>query len=203
MSIIVVSWLGVDMAQNVSIPNGDPEAQNNVVSVEGMDAFFDLSDPPHGDSGLTMKQAVHYYGLGSKVIRTKIKNGEIPAVRMDFGSKKKWRVYPGGVPDFYATGELAVPAAFSDDDPDLLPEWTEEVLPESIQVVTESYLDMAEANRELLERVRELESRLEAAAYRNGYLESQLDSTQEKLRCLTLRNQETHWWSGLARFFRR
>jgi hypothetical protein len=212
------------MAQHVSIPNGNPEAHNDVVSVEGLESFFDLDELPQNDTGLTMKQAVHFYGVTPKLIRERIKNGEIPAVRMEVGGKKKWRVYPAGVPEsflnslaykgpcfdptsqsnpFQSNQAPAVdPAAFLDEDPDFLPEWTEEVLPEQIQVVTESYLDMAQANRELLDRVKELESRLEAAAYRNGYLESQLESTQEKLRCLTLRNQETRWWSGLARIFR-
>lgn len=203
------------MAQNVKIPKGTLESTNEVVSVEGMEAFFDENAAEAAaalvDTGLTMKQAVHFYNLAPKLIRAKIKNGEIPAVRLELAGKRKWRVYPGGVPEMYAnlvkdlSADMVaddMPTGFFDEDPDLLPEWTEEVLPERIQVVTESYLDMAQANRELLDRVKELESRLEAAAYRNGYLESQLESTQEKLRCLTLRNQETHWWSGLSRFFK-
>ena len=49
--------------------------------------------------GLSIKEAVYYYGETRKSLRAKVEDGTIPAIRMPEEQGKKWRVFPAGVPE--------------------------------------------------------------------------------------------------------
>jgi hypothetical protein len=135
-------------------------------SLDGLEKFF---EPQLQDGGLTFKQAVHYYGLPPAELRSKLKAGELPAVRIDTESGKKWRVYPDGVP-----GHMQ---SISTDETESTQKKDEKAAP----------LDPTERESVLVlkEHIADLEHRLEAAAYRNGYLEMQVDSLKQHVNLLT------------------
>ncbi|MBX9572358.1 MAG: hypothetical protein K2X77_25910 [Candidatus Obscuribacterales bacterium] len=71
---------------------------NQRIDVEGLESFF-LDD--HKEllaKGLNLKEAVYYYGDSKTEIREKIRNGEIPAIRIPDPEGPKWCIFPDGVP---------------------------------------------------------------------------------------------------------
>lgn len=72
--------------------------QNERIDIEGLESFF-LDD--HKEllaKGLNLKEAVYYYGDSKNEIREKIRNGEIPAIRIPDVDGPKWCIFPDGVP---------------------------------------------------------------------------------------------------------
>ncbi len=68
-------------------------------SIEGLEDFFVPLTQAVIDGGLTVKQSADYYGLSANRVKELIRSGEIPAVRVMTYKGKKWRVFPGGLPD--------------------------------------------------------------------------------------------------------
>ena len=192
-------------------------AARSPVSSEGLEEFFDTS--AELACGLTIKQAVHFYGISARLIKAKIALHEIPAARLDVDGKRKWRVFPDGVPEGFKqfqaplketigkeTKESDLPTgSVPDEDPDLLPPWVQlseivEVIIEPDQIIPVDAVSPPPQSAQeiyLSQRIYELESRLEAATHRNGYLESQVDLLQEKVKCLTTTKPPKPWWSSL------
>lgn len=72
--------------------------QNERIDIEGLESFF-LDD--HKEllaKGLNLKEAVYYYGDTKNEIREKIRNGQIPAIRIPDADGPKWCIFPDGVP---------------------------------------------------------------------------------------------------------
>lgn len=151
------------------------ETQPDRLAVTGLDCLFEETIADEPDSGLTLAQAVHYYGLPAKEVKAKVKSGEIPGVKL---ARKRWRVYPLGLPD--KLPELAVQTLDAND----------VVEPFDIQ---ESPLTV-----QLKAKIAELEARLESAAYRNGYLEAKLEATEGQMRLLSCQPQPV---SLMQKFF--
>lgn len=150
------------------------EPTSERIALTGLDCLFEetIADAP--DAGLTIAQAVHYYGLPAKQIKAKVKAGEIPGIKM---ARKKWRVYPMGLPDS-------------------LPELVEDTTVEPFSI-EESPLTL-----QLKAKVAELEAKLEAAAFRNGYLEAKLEWSEGQVRLLTHQPKEKSFWQRLISVFR-
>lgn len=74
-------------------------AHKDPVSIEGLEDFFVPLTQAVIDGGLTVKQAADYYGLATAKVKQLIRSGEIPACRVMTYKGKKWRVFPGGLPD--------------------------------------------------------------------------------------------------------
>lgn len=68
-------------------------------SVEGLEDFFVPLTQAVIDGGLTVKQSADYYGISGNRVKELIRSGDIPAVRVMTYKGKKWRVFPGGLPD--------------------------------------------------------------------------------------------------------
>lgn len=141
------------------------EAQPDRLAVTGLDCLFEETIVDEPDSGLTLAQAVHYYGMPAKEVKAKVKTGEIPGIKL---ARKKWRVYPLGLPDNLSENVVETLAASDVDDV---------VEPFDIQ---ESPLTV-----QLKSKIAELEARLESAAYRNGYLEAKLEATEGQMRLVS------------------
>lgn len=71
------------------------------LDLDGLEGFF--QEHPELEElygkGLSIKQAVFYYGDTRRSLRAKITAGEIPAVRLPESHGRKWRVFPDGVPE--------------------------------------------------------------------------------------------------------
>jgi hypothetical protein len=161
------------MQSNRQTETQEPTSER--ITLTGLDCLFEETIADEPDAGLTIAQAVHYYGLPAKVIKAKVKAGEIPGIKM---ARKKWRVYPMGLPDAF-------------------PQPAEEgilTIPFDIQ---ESPLTL-----QLKSKVAELEAKLEAAAFRNGYLEAKLEWTEGQVRLLSHQPKEKTLWQKLVSTFK-
>jgi hypothetical protein len=52
-----------------------------------------------------------------------------------------------------------------------------------------------------LELIRDLQNQLQAASFRNGYLESQLENQREQIKLLTDSQHKGGWWARFSSWF--
>ncbi len=213
-------------AEFVASTEGSPVSSDGErVALAGLDQLFEQSVNSETDSGLTLDQAEHYYGLPAREIKTKIKLGEIAGRKL---GRKNWRVYPLGLPD----GEKSqFPKAI--EPPFLVPptvdsELTEappkdvaplvaapetstvtppketkprKKLPQRVEadvVIEPVDIQVSPLTLKLQAKVAELEAKLEAAAYRNGYLEAKLEWAEGQVKLLS---HQPKVQSALQKFF--
>lgn len=77
--------------------DNDPK-KNERIEVEGLESFFTDDHRELLAKGLSLKEAVYFYGDNKNAIRERILDGQIPAIRLPEQEGGKWRIYPGGVP---------------------------------------------------------------------------------------------------------
>ena len=68
------------------------------MDLAGLEEFF-LEHEELFTRGLSIKQAVFYYGETRKSLKAKVEDGSIPAIRLPEEQGGKWRVFPDGVPE--------------------------------------------------------------------------------------------------------
>ena len=71
---------------------------NDRIELDGLEGFFEDNHEELYSRGLTLKQAVFYYGDTRKSLKAKVLSGSIPAIRLPEAYGGKWRVFPDGVP---------------------------------------------------------------------------------------------------------
>src|SRR5437879_1409934 len=71
---------------------------NDRIELAGLEGFFEEDHEELYSKGLSIKQAVYYYGDTRSSLKGKILNGTIPAIRLPEAYGGKWRVFPDGVP---------------------------------------------------------------------------------------------------------
>lgn len=71
---------------------------NNRLDLTGLEELFEQQLEPHLARGLSLKEAVFFYGLTKKQLRRQIKDFSIPAIKVTKKGRKKWLVYPSGIP---------------------------------------------------------------------------------------------------------
>jgi hypothetical protein len=74
------------------------DSNQNRIELDGLERFFEDDHRELFDKGLSIKQAVYYYGDTRKSLKAKVLQGLIPAIRLPEAFGKKWRVFPDGVP---------------------------------------------------------------------------------------------------------
>jgi hypothetical protein len=162
----------------------DPALQpkNDSLAAEGLeDLFVDdvtVTQPSRNpcvtlaQGGLTFKAACDYFGLKPTALRLRIKSGDIAADKISGANGPEWRIYPD---------KPAQPLR----DP---------------SVTVALPLHSPDSNK-LLEVVQDLQNKLQAASFRNGYLESQLESHKEQIKLLTDSQHKQGWWPRLRNWF--
>jgi hypothetical protein len=160
------------------------QAQEQVQELEDTFAMDPLA---FKDGGLTVKQAVHFYNLPAKAIKERIRRGEIPAVGMPGRKGWKWRIYPDGVPEECAVVSPGASSSHVVGATAFAPEIDFFPYPsaDTSEHISCSHVSNTQTSQELLKALKDMQARLEAAAYRNGYLEAQLASMQERCALLS------------------
>jgi hypothetical protein len=178
--------------------------QVSSISVEGLEDFFVEEIDKTIDPGLSMKEAMHYYNDTAKHIRSRIKTGDIPAIRIQEGDRRKWRIYPSGVPNTMAS----VVNIKKEKDISLAQVSNDEILVQVIEsksIETGLSLELETNDLDLVvhmkNRIAELERKLEAELYRNGYLEAQIDVLEGKYKFIGLLEVKESWWQKLLKFY--
>jgi hypothetical protein len=146
---------------------GQPESivTNNQVTVDGFDEIFVESDSVTELSresittppkGLTFKEACEHFSLKATALRVRIKSGEVAAEKIEGVNGPEWRIYPTP-PLRIPTGTAAQPSQSS----------------KLLEIVQDLQHKLDQANQQL-----------QAAGFRNGYLEAQVESHKEQIKLL-------------------
>jgi len=152
-------------------------------TVTGLEEFFiDTVDqewtnsPSTMDQGWTLSEAAESYNVTERTIRRWIKEQVISARKVDGPRGPEWRINPGSTMD-------------------------------KDQIHPGSTVDF-KASNELLKIVQDLQTKLDnanqqlqAASFRNGYLESQLENHKEQIKLLTDNQHKQGWWARLKNRF--
>jgi hypothetical protein len=92
-------------AESNSCLSGSEVSNRARINLDGLEGFFEEDQQFFEDDqqellakGLSIKQAVFYYGATRRSIKTRIRKGTIPAIRMPESAGGKWRIFPEGVP---------------------------------------------------------------------------------------------------------
>jgi hypothetical protein len=162
------------------------ELPNDHLTVGGLDKFFvqpaTVTQPLHEDhatppQGLTFKEACIFFGLKPTALRVRIKSREIAAEKIEGINGPEWRIYP--------TQPLRHPSAH--------------VAPPLRGHEPDKFLKMIE---DLQAKLDAANHQLQAASFRNGYLESQVESHKEQIKLLTDSQHRAGWWQRLYRWAR-
>jgi hypothetical protein len=146
---------------------GQPELKvtSNHLAVDGFDEIFMESEPvaePLRDAittppiGLTFKEACEHFGLKATALRVRIKSGEVAAEKVEGANGPEWRIYPTQPLRNHSAG-VAQPSQ------------------------SNKLLDIVQDLQAKLDRANQ---QLQAAGFRNGYLEAQSESHKEQMKLL-------------------
>ncbi len=74
------------------------DLKNSRIELDGLEKVFTDNHDELFAKGLSIKQAVFYYGDTRKALKSKVEDGTVPAIRLPETHGSKWRVFPDGVP---------------------------------------------------------------------------------------------------------
>ena len=130
---------------------------------------------------LTPEEAAQVLGKSARTIRRMLEKGSLTGYKINGKKRDEWRIPAGEVSDI--SDLVTVTKSVTDHDDDRL------VL-------------------ELRSRIDQLESKLEgaqreiqAAAFRNGYLESQTELKDQQIKLLTDSQHKIGWWAKFSSWF--
>jgi len=164
------------------------QSEHNPLTAEGLEDLF-IEDAtvalplhnPHATptQGLTFKAACDYFALKPTALRMRIKSGEISAEKVTGINGPEWRIYPDNPtqPSRNPSATLTLPLRQPDND-------------KFLEVIQELQNKLDNANQQL-----------QAASFRNGYLESQVESHKEQIKLLTDSQHKSSWLLRLKNLF--
>jgi hypothetical protein len=169
------------------------EVKTSPVSLNGLDEVFDVDTKviDHGDqanstvpfrtaSGLNIREASQHYGLAIPTIRLKIKTGDIPAIKVNGPKGPEWRVFPDGAPE--KPEQIDINLSSSNDQGGIS---DTEAFYEPDRSIAEGFHQANINVASLIKANQEMTAKLEAAVYRNGYLEAQIENERQQVKLLT------------------
>jgi hypothetical protein len=189
---------------------GEPvrEYKTGVVDVDGLEDVFDAdvelieqgikhraNTVPAGyqqGASMSLKAACRHYKLSASTLRAKIKNGEIPAQKIQGANGPEWRVFPAerGFQDSSQQG-------------------VEQGSKDGVNTLPTGHQGIAapELNR-LLDLIEKQAAKLETASGQIGYLQSRLEERdkdlEERDNAIKLLRDSQHkrgWWARLGSWF--
>jgi hypothetical protein len=164
------------------------QSQSDLLTAEGLeDLFVDdatLAQPSRNpcvtlsQGGLTFKAACDYFELKPTALRMRIKSGEIAADKISGANGPEWRIYPDkpAQPLRDPSATVALPLHNPDGN-------------KFLEIIQDLQNKLDNANQQL-----------QAASFRNGYLESQLQERDKEIKLLT-DSQHKNWWTRLQSWF--
>lgn len=189
----------------------------DATSTEGLEILFDVEqvtgaeasgahvgEPVTGASasgpGVPVELAAKQMGTSTNALKKRLRKGTLSGYKVETKHGEKWFV------DQNAVNVLApVPVDLAQVPLD----FSAQVLPgvEPVTCAVEPVPTTSEPS-ELLDKIRELENKLEGATYRNGYLEAEneglkalIGAKETHIKLLTDSQHKTGWWSRFSSWF--
>lgn len=143
-------------------------------------------DPP--SEMWTLEMAMRHLGVTKRTVLRKLKTRELTGYKVPGPYGHEWRIYPGDSPDDTAS-DLSPPALTPGD-------------PEESPGVTVLVEELRRQITELKSENQALQKALQGANWRNGYLESQVQSQTEQIQLLTdSEHSHRRWWHRFMPYF--
>lgn len=148
----------------------------------GLDDFFSCHDKAEQED-LTLEDAAKRLNLSERTVQRRLKNGQLKGYKIAGPRGPEWRIKVESCED--TTGQAFAASddtTFSTDDTTIVETVsTEDTTRDSKATTANAFTQFAEFYHVQIETLQE---KLEAATYRNGYLEAQLSSAESQLKLL-------------------
>lgn len=152
------------------------------VDMTGLDEFFPSHDKT-GQEDLTLEEAAKRLNLSERTIQRRLKSGQLTGYKVEGNRGPEWRIR---IP---ASDDMTLHAIPTSDDTPFMSDVTTEA--ETVSSVDTTRVDtssnvaaFAPFAEFLQTQIQNLQGKLEAATYRNGYLEAQLTTAESQLKLL-------------------
>jgi len=181
-------------------------------SIQGMDQLFEnetiVADKDSSESlkevlpveqGIPVEIAAARLGLSASGVLKRLRRGAMQGFKVPTKRGEKWLVSPSAIPsqvlDVLEDSLSQVSGVLVDDRESSLG---------VLSSAEESFLEVSTAS-ELMEDLKrrnfELEASLQAATWRNGYLESKLEERDKQILMLTDSQHKGGWWAKFSSWF--
>lgn len=170
-----------------------PADQRDDVSLVSADRSSDLSLAPPDQAGdmWTIEDAINKLRITRRTIFRKLKTGELTGYKVPGPFGPEWRLYPHDQSDsIVAPGDRQPVTRLLDADHPVIAAVPVELIDELRKQITE-----LKSEKHLLEKD------LQAANWRNGYLESQSEIKDQEIKLLTDSQHKSGWWSHFSSWF--
>lgn len=151
------------------------------------------------DGYISVEQAAALAGISARAIQKRLKRGTLHGVKTKHGLTERWLVNAATL-NLSKTGASIEPLDANSlvvDASDV--ELVREVGADVSGLVRELDAPGAEDSRDQL--IRDLQNQLQAASWRNGYLESKLEERDIQIKLLTDSQHKPSWWQQFKAFF--
>jgi hypothetical protein len=151
------------------------------------------------DGYISVEKAAAIAGISVRAIQKRLKRGTLDGVKTKHGSTERWLVNSTALSLSQADASTAAHDATS-----LIVDASE------VELVRETGADGVESVRELDapvvddykdKLITDLQNQLQAASWRNGYLESKLEEREREIKLLTDSQHKPSWWQRFKAFF--
>ncbi len=149
------------------------------------------------ESYWTTDDAAKKLGVSQRTIFKRLKDGTLQGVRVKGKFRQEWRIQP-----LHVLSPVEVDCAEQEGNflnGPVLNHQAQEVLQDSS--VTSSRSDNNSDLDKLLDVIREKDQLLQAATFRNGYLQAQLEGKDNEIKLLTDSQQKKSWWKKIKESF--
>ena len=155
---------------------------NGSVDTTELDDFFSCHDKDE-QQPLTLEEAAKRLNLSERTVQRRLKQGHLKGYKVTGPRGPEWRILLESTDD---TTERGFPTSddttfSSEDTTDVETVSSEDRTPDSATRANLAYVQFVDFYKD---QVESLQEKLEAATYRNGYLEAQLSSAESQLRLL-------------------
>ena len=162
------------------------EAQKFSVEVAadttGLEDFFSSHDKPEQED-LTLDEAAKRLNLSERTVQRRLKNGQIKGYKIPGPRGPEWRIKVESCEDTTGAAFAASDdTTFSTEDTTVIESMSsEDMTPDNRTPASQAFGQFTDFYKDQIEALQE---KLEAATYRNGYLEAQLSNAESQLKLL-------------------
>lgn len=164
---------------------------------------------------LSLKEAVDFYKISEKTIRLRIKEGKIPAQKVQGANVPEWRIYPNGIPaevikpssepvpelSEYTSSLDETESPYAETEIEAEPEWYRSGSASETRQERPVIVSIAPELKTLMDVITKQAEKLEAANLRIGYLQAQTDSYEKEIKLLTDSQRKAGWWARFSSWF--
>jgi len=160
----------------------DRIAPTTSLDMTGLDDFFSCHDKPE-QQVMTLDEAAKRLNLSERTVQRHLKHGKLKGFKVTGPRGPEWRIYVVSSDDMTASSaEATDDTVFSNIDmTDVESVATEDKTDDRSALTAHA---LAQFTGFYHDQIETLQEKLEAATYRNGYLEAQLSNSEQQLKLL-------------------